>query len=60
MMTLSYLDQIFPQNILDDTRFCGRNRELDDIARTFWGDQIHGEEEEIPKLCLQVFYSYWL
>ena len=49
------LDQIFPQNIRDDVRLCGRQTELDAISETFWESKLDKQKcQEIPEFCLQV------
>ena len=49
------LDQIFPQNIRDDIRLCGRKAELDTIAETFLGKNVEEQKgKEIPNFCVQV------
>ncbi|XP_062504700.1 uncharacterized protein LOC134181438 isoform X2 [Corticium candelabrum] len=48
-------NQIFPQNIRDDIRLCGRKAELDTIAETFLGKNVEEQKgKEIPNFCVQV------
>ena len=49
---VALLDLIFPENVHDDKRVCGREQELEDIFQQFWGSLC--KEEDIPQFCLQV------
>ena len=54
-IVVSILDQIFPQNIHDDVRLCGRQIELDTITKSFWGNKVDKQKgKDIPNFCLQV------
>jgi hypothetical protein len=43
---------VFPEDVYDDKRICGREQELDGIFKQFWNG--HSREEDIPHYCFQV------